>query len=303
MIGTLQIKPTLNWVHILNPTDEDFQALIDDYKFHTLDIEDCKSKKQRPKIDIYDDYYFIILHFPSFDKANKFLIYKEVRIFWGKNFVITVGKSHWIVRKLFKEASEDEQLREELLSGSSDKLLYHILDHLLTETYAIVTRIENEVEYINRDLFSKRAQAAIERISVCRKNIILMNTIIKPQLRVFNKFESGDVKGFEEEMEEYWGNILDYYHKIWDLIEDNGELIEGLSKTFDSMQTNRINEIMKILTFFSSILLPLTFLTGLYGMNINLPLQDDPNSFYIVTGIMVLIVIALLFYFRRRKWL
>ena len=104
-------------------------------------------------------------------------------------------------------------------------------------------------------------------------------------------------------MEDYWGNILDYYQKMWDLTEDYAELIEGLSKTFDSLQANRINEIMKILTFFSTILLPLTFITGLYGMNIGLPLQNDPRSFIIIIAIMLLVVVTMLYYFRKRKWL
>jgi len=83
MIETIKFS-TFNWIHILNPSEENFDYLIENYNFHPLDIEDCRSKVQRPKIDIYDDYYFLILHFPSFDKANRFLDTKEVKIFWGR---------------------------------------------------------------------------------------------------------------------------------------------------------------------------------------------------------------------------
>jgi len=141
------------------------------------------------------------------------------------------------------------------------------------------------------------------QISITRKNIILINTIFKPQLPLFHKFESGQIEGFAENMEDYWGNILDYNQKMWDMAEDYQELIEGLSKTFDSLQTNRINDIMKTLTFFSAILLPLTFITGLYGMNIGLPLQNDSRSFILIMGLMLLVVVTMLFYFKRRKWL
>jgi magnesium transporter len=125
----------------------------------------------------------------------------------------------------------------------------------------------------------------------------------KPQLRVFNKFESGSVEGFAHNMEDYWGNILDYYNKMWDMTEDYGELIDGLSTTFDSMQTNKTNEIIKILTLISSIILPLTFLTGLYGMNILLPLQEDSHAFWIIMALMVLVGGGMITYFRRKKWM
>jgi magnesium transporter len=104
-------------------------------------------------------------------------------------------------------------------------------------------------------------------------------------------------------MEDYWSNILDYYKQMWDATEDYAELIEGLSRTFDSMQANRTNEIIKILTLISSILLPLTFLTGLYGMNVNLPLQNDPRSFWIVISVMLTIVAFMYILFKRKKWM
>ena len=127
--------------------------------------------------------------------------------------------------------------------------------------------------------------------------------MFKPQLRLFSKFETGAIKGFAENMEDYWGNILDYYQKMWDMTEDYQELIEGLSKTFDSLQTNKINEIMKVLTMVSAILLPLTFITGLYGMNLGLPLSNDPKAFWIIIVSMVLIVFLMISYFKRRKWM
>jgi magnesium transporter len=104
-------------------------------------------------------------------------------------------------------------------------------------------------------------------------------------------------------MEDYWGNILDYYQRMWDMTEDYEELIDGLSKTFDSLQANKINEIMKVLTMVSAILLPLTFITGLYGMNLGLPFQSEPNSFWVVILSMVVIATTMIIYFKRRKWM
>ena len=133
--------------------------------------------------------------------------------------------------------------------------------------------------------------------------MILLNTIFKPQLRLFQKFESGQIEGYAENMEEYWGNILDYYQKMWDMIEDYEELIEGLSKTFDSMQSNRTNEIMKALTLISSILLPLTFIASLYGMNVKLPIGNHINAFWMLMGAMLVISGSFIFMFKRKKWM
>ena len=170
-------------------------------------------------------------------------------------------------------------------------------------TRRIIRKIGDEVDDVNRVLFDIKAERTIENISVIRKNIILLNTIFKPQLPLFSRFESGQIEGFADNMEDYWGNILDYYKQMWDLTEDYAELIEGLSQTFDSLQANRTNEIIKILTLISSMLLPLTFLTGLYGMNVNLPLQDDPRSFWIVIGAMVVIVVSMYALFKRKRWM
>ncbi|PLW92135.1 MAG: hypothetical protein C0592_12265 [Marinilabiliales bacterium] len=300
-----QIKlGTIKWYHILHPSDDDLDFLQNEFHFHPLDIEDCKARSQRSKIDIYDDYYFLILHFPYFDKINRFVKVKEAKIFWGSDYIITIGNSHWVIKELFnrtKLAIEEDRTDE--LIGTSDALLYSILESLMKETLILLQRIDNEIEGISREMFNRRSDKVIEKISITRKNIILLNTTFKPQLRLFHKFESGEVKGFIENMEDYWGNILDYYQKIWDLIEDDGELIEGLSTTYDSMQANRTNEIMRVLTFISTTLLPLTFITGLYGMNVDLPFGQNKNAFYLIMGSMAFILLLLIWFFRRKKWL
>jgi len=302
MIETIKIG-RLRWINIKTPSEDDFEFLESTYHFHQLDIEDCRQANQRSKIDVYDDYYFLILHFPVHDRENRFIKTREVKIFWGEDFVISVGKSHWIVDNLFDEAKEQENRGEDFEIGTSDALLYLMLEKIMNETLYLLRKVGLELELINRELFSGRPQKIIERLSITRKNIILLNTMLKPQLRVFNKFESGSVQGFADNMEDYWGNILDYYKKMWDMTEDYGELINGLSTTFDSLQANKTNEIMKTLTLISSIILPLTFLTGLYGMNVLLPLQEDNLAFWIIMRIMVLLSGSMIVYFRRKKWM
>jgi len=292
----------LEWINIAYPDEDDFNYLANNFNFHPLDLEDCRTRQQRSKIDIYDDYYFLILHFPYFDKINRFIKIKEVKIFWGKNYIITIGNVHWLIKDLFEETQQKIDAGHEIpYLLSSDQLLYVIIESLLKETMQVLIRIENEIDNINRFLFSKNAVHIIEKISYTRRNVILLNTTFRPQLRVMQLFELGKVKGFQEEMEEYWGNILDYYHRIMDMIEDDQELIDGLAKTIDSLLANRSNEIIRVLTIISTIVLPLTFITGIYGMNIMLPWQNDPYAFYYIMGFMVFLTVFMLFLFKRNN--
>jgi magnesium transporter len=303
MIETIKFG-TLRWSHLVKPTEEELQALRDHYHFHQLDIEDCRSEVNlRPKIDIYDDYYFVILHFPAFNITQQFIEIREIKFFWGKDFLISLGKSHWLVKEIFNREKARTMNGGRMEVGSSDALLYQILDQVMVETQKIVERVDKDVDECGRALFRKKAEPAIEKISITRKNVILLNTMFKPQMVLFNKLQSGAISGFAENMEDYWGNIMDYYQKIWDMVEDDGELIKGYSMTFDSLQVNRTNEVIKILTLVSSILLPLTFIASLYGMNIKLPVQDHPFSFYLVSGSMILIAMGMFVYFKLRKWL
>ena len=203
-----------------------------------------------------------------------------------------------------EEYEERIQNGEEMNFRNSDILLYRILEKLMTESVYLLRKVGLDVELINRELLQEKQVKIIERISVTRKNLILINTIFKPQLRLFHLFETGKVTGFTDDveyMEDYWGNILDYLQKVWDMTEDYEELIEGLSMTFDSMQTNKTNETMKILTLVSTIILPLTFITGLYGMNVALPFQEAAWAFWGIMGFMAVVAAAFYIYFRHKK--
>ncbi len=314
MIETINFEE-LKWLHVVDADDKDYDYLTDTYAFHPLDIEDCRASNQRPKIDEYDDYYFLILHFPYLDRSNKFIRLKEVKVFWGKDYIVSLGRSHWVVKSLFDKAKEslrhihsgtastDEEEFIEKIGSSSDVLLYNLLDSLMMETNTLIMRIGGEVDSINHDIFTKKPEKVIEHLSLTRKNIIQLNTTFKPQIKVFHKFESGGIKGYAEDMEDYWGNILDQYQRMFDMVEDYGELIEGLSQTFDSLQTNKTNEIMKVLTFLSTIMLPLTVVSSMYGMNVRLPWQNSNYVFIGIIGVMILIAVAFFIYFKRKKWL
>ena len=303
MIETIKLG-TLRWSHLFRPTDDELQGLQDYYHFHPLDIEDCKSPiNLRPKIDIYSDYHFLILHFPSMDIQGQFVEAKEVKVFWGKDFLITIGKSHWLVKEMFKLEQNKEVDPTKMEVKSSDELLYKIIEYLMEDTLRLVALVDKYVDDCGKELFSRHPEKIIEKISVTRKNVILLNTIFKPQMNLFNKLQNGTIKGFANDMEDYWGNIMDSYQRAWDIIEDDRELISGYSKTFDSLQVNKTHEVMKILTLVASIFLPLIFITLVYGLIIKQPVHESMESFLIVSGVMAGTALFVVFYFKIRKWM
>jgi magnesium transporter len=303
MIETIKLG-TLRWSHLFRPTEEELQGLQDYYHFHPLDIEDCKSPVNlRPKIDIYHEYHFLILHFPSMDIEGEFVEAKEIKVFWGKDFLITIGKSHWLVKEMFKQEQNEAQETDKMAIGSSDALLYKILEYLMVDTQKLVELVDKSVDVCGRELFSRKPEKTIEKISITRKNVILLNTIFKPQMILFNKLQSGAIRGFADNMEDYWGNIMDSYQRSWDIIEDDRELISGYSKTFDSLQVNKTHEVMKILTLVASIFLPLIFITLVYGLIIKQPVHESMESFLIVSGVMAGTALFVVFYFKIRKWM
>jgi magnesium transporter len=204
MVETLKIG-TLRWHYLPNPTEDDFQWMEDEFHFHPLDIEDCKFQfNQRPKVDMYDDYHFMILHFPFYDAQKKFIKTREIKIFWGQDFIVTVGKPHWVVSETFAEGKKQSTKSEEFEVASSDALLYVILERLMKSTLNMLKGIGEDIDRSSKEIFEKNSIKLIEHISVTRRNIIVLNTIFKPQLHLFAKFESGKIKGFAQNMETYW---------------------------------------------------------------------------------------------------
>lgn len=205
MIETIKYG-TLRWSHIVRPTEEDLEILRTHYHFHALDLEDCRSViNLRPKIDVYDDYYFLILHFPSFDSSQTFVDTKEIKVFWGKDFLITIGKSHWLVKEMFSQEKARALAGKKMEVGSSDALLYKVLERLMQETQSLVEKIEKDVDNCGKSLFNRKAERTIEKISFTQKNVVLLNTMFKPQVMLFNQLQSREIPGFAENIRRLLG--------------------------------------------------------------------------------------------------
>jgi len=295
----------VTWVNIEGPTDREIQYLAQNYPFHHLDLDDCLSRIQRPKIDEYKDYLFIVLHFTVFNKEARVTTPSQVSVFISENYLITLHKGELKpLVKLFKECQIDDESRQENFNQGSGYLLYRIIDRLIDYCLPILSKIGSNIEDVEDDIFSDKMPGAIKEISILRRDIISFRRIIWPMRAVISSLEPKIRQFTKMDMSVYFGDMVDHLDKIWDALDDYKEVIEGLNDTHDSLATNRTNEVMRMLTIIATILLPITVVASIFGMNIPLgPFKDSPYSSLYVLLICLAIIGGMLYFFRRQRWI
>ncbi len=294
----------LTWVDIEHPTEKETEYLAQHYSFHPLDLDDCLSRIQRPKIDEYKDYLFLVLHFPIFNKEARVTTSSQVSVFIGQNYLITLHKGELKpLVKLFKECQIDEQSRQEHFSEGSSYLLYRIIDRLVDYCLPISNKMLDNIEDVEDKIFSNQARSQIREISMLRRDIISFRRIIWPMRAVIGSLEPKARRFAKMDLAVYFGDTVDHLDKIWDALDEYKEIIEGLNDTHDSLATNRTNEVVRILTIIATILLPITLLASIWGMNISLPFQGSSYALLYIILIMIAIIGSMLYFFRRQHWI
>jgi magnesium transporter len=276
----------LTWINIEQPTRLETDYLAQNYPFHPLDLDDCLSRIQRPKIDVYDDYLFLVFHFPVFNPEARVTTPSQVSVFIGQGYLITLHKGDLKpLVKLFNQCQTDEEIKQEHFGQGSGYLLYRVL------------------EEVEDNIFSESMRGTVKEISTLRRDVISFRRIIWPMRAVIGSMEPKIRRFTQMDMEVYFGDMTDHVDKIWDALDEYKEIIEGLNDTYDSLATNRTNEVVRVLTAIATILLPLTVVASLYGMNIPLPLQESPLSFGLVFVVWIIIACGMLYFFRRKRWI
>ncbi|MFC2026789.1 magnesium/cobalt transporter CorA [Chloroflexota bacterium] len=290
----------LTWIDIEPPTERETEYLAQNYPFHPLDLDDTLSRKQRPKIDEYKEYLFLVFHLPRYQKDEQVLTSSQIAAFIGPNYLITLHKGELKpLVKLFKECQIDEESRQEYLSNGSGYLLYRILDRLVDYCLPILDKVGNGIEEVEDGIFAARRSGTIREISRLRRDVIAFRRIIWPMRAVVGSLEPKVRRFINTDLAVYFGDMVDHLDKIWDGLDEYKEIIEGLSDTYDSLATNRTNEVVRILTIIATILLPITVVSSVYGMNISLPFMDSDYALLYVF-LMMLVIIAGVLYFLRR---
>ena len=294
----------LRWIHIESPRMADRDWLEANFKFHPLDYEDVYSRNNRPKLDQYDDYVFIVLHFPLFDKDQGRVLTAELDLFMGPDYLITMPNVPLPpLAAMFERYREKVDLREATLSKGSGYLLYKIVDTCVDASFPMLRKMALKLDRIEDEIFEGRSSEIVRDISEAKQEIINFRRIARPQRAVLRDLERTKQRYLQAELEIYFDDISDAAERIWDTLVNYKEVIEALESTNESVLSHRLNDSFRILTAASVVLLPLTLIASIFGMNVPVPGEGVEHAFLGIMLLMTILLILKVSYYRRRGWL
>jgi len=296
----------LTWVNTVAPDVDTATELADRFGWHPLDVEDIVSTRQRPKVDDYDEdgYLFVVLHFPAYDKSVARLDAAELDIFLGPDYLVTIPNRELLpVTRLFGRCESDDALREQLFAKGSGRLLYEVLDDLFDYCFPILDKIGHKLRSVEEDMSERRAEEIVHDILTVKLEIISYRKVIKPERAALRVLERRVAKFLPEELELYFDDIVDAAERIWDQLDNYKEVVEALEATNESVISHRQNDVLRVLTIFSVILLPLTLISGIFGMNVNFPGFSTHEAFWTIVGVMLATILGMVGFFRWKRWL
>ncbi|MDZ4672065.1 MAG: magnesium transporter CorA family protein [Phototrophicales bacterium] len=303
-LKTLVYK-SIKWLDIRNPTPEEIKAIGNLYPFvHPLNIEDMLSPNERPKLDIEDDYIFIVLHFPLWDAKERLTRSREVNILVMKSAIITIHDgSLKPLTALYDRCNADPATLDKLLGKSTETTLYTIVDNLVDYILPILRKVDINLQGVEETIFHRNSRNIIRDIAMIRRDIIALRRIIRQQVPVINQIADLDHPLLPEDSDQYFGDIVDHIEKARDMIDEDAEIIVSFADTVNTLANHRVNEVIRVLTVISVIMLPLTLISSIYGMNIGLPFENHPSAFIIVSAFMFATAVFMLAFFRYRRWI
>jgi magnesium transporter len=314
----------LFFINVVKPTDFEIKFLKNAYDFNPLNLEDYLYKTQIPKIENHKKYDLIVLRFPIFsenapENSHQYGVHLPTTYAHSKKRRLTSGYVNFFISKEYVVVLHDGTLpqvdhifcfcqltlhnRTEYMGKGAVFLTYKIIDALVDDCFPVVNALTAEIDEIDKELGIKQSQKTLEKISAIRRNLVVFHTMIKPILPLFRELKEGKHQELNGSMQSFWGNILGHLQKIWDRVEDNRELIEGISESNESLLMTQTNLTIRVLTVITVILMPLQLLGGFYGMNVEgLPFTRGPWTFEIHIGLILAIALPLIIIFRLKRW-
>ena len=299
------------WIDVTKPNRDEMKKISERFPFHELNLEDCLSKIQIPKIDRYEDHAFVILNFPTLEK-ERIPRSRQLAAFIGSGYLVTVHEEELRpISEIFQQCAQNDKAKQELMGRSAGYLFHSIIDALTDDLLNLVRKIVGNIQDIEDVVFDEQANAASE-ISYIRRQITVLRRIAISLKRTVNEIASKDIRKFsEEDLTLYFDDVNDHIDKVIDTLEESKETIEIYKDTDYLHGTDRSNKILAILTIIFTLSMPVTIMSSLYGMNVDIPTIEDASLHFLgryATFIVIVlgssfIAVAMALYFRKIKWI
>lgn len=292
----------LYWWDLDAPTAEEAESLAGYFKFHPLAIEDCLADIQYPKVDFYESYLYLLIHGVDVDRTREEgFAPKEIDIFLGPNYLLTFHKKQTrSVTEVLRRCKENAPIMEYGL----DFLLYTILDLLVSNYLPVLEELENEIDQTEQQLFDNPEQEDLRTILMLKRTLLKVKKTIFPQREVMNHLARNEYRFISRKTQFYFRDVYDTLYRMSEMTESFRDITTAMVETYLSTVSNRLNEVMKILTLMTTIFMPLTVITGIYGMNFDfMPELRWKYGYFLVLGVMIVVGGGLFIYFRRRRWI
>jgi len=299
----------LSWLNIIKASEKEISYLKKKFKFNHFDLNDAYAHKhaQRPKIFFRPNYIFIVLLFPVYNRKTREIKPAEVDIFITKDHLITIHYNQLAPLKNFFESCQKNKAEKDLyLNETPGMLLYEILDRLYVSIFPMLDHISLNINFIEKNIFSGKERQMVKEILIIKRNIVYFRKIMQVHKNILKKIimQKSFLLNSKEKNIIFYNDLVDYVKNIWDLLENYQQTINALEDTNNAMATFKLNDIMKTLTIFSVIVLPLTLTAAIFGMNVvNMPIAGTPLDFWKIIIIMICAVILMFAYFKRKKWI
>jgi len=299
----LRDEKAVIWVDMEQPTEADERILLDVFHFHPLTVEDCRENRHYPKIEEFPNYLYFIVHGVTSDITPDRFNTIELDGFLGPNYVITYH--HEMFRSINNVKKQLTTSPVTCQRGPSF-LLHQILDQIVDFYSPVLDDFDERIDQLEDNIFSLRRpnDAILEQIMELKRSVLRLRRISAKQMDIFYRMSRGEVHLIPQSMLPFYRDIYDHLIRVTDLAENYRDLIGGALEAYLSVVSNRMNEIMKVLTIFSAVMLPLTFLAGVYGMNFdNIPELHTKYGYFGIWIVMILVAVIMLSLFWRAGWI
>ena len=296
--------PKVTWVDIQDPTKEDVKYLREKFDLHPLILGEIIPPGHRAKVEHHKDYLFLILYYPAYSKEKRETKPRELDIIVTKDTIITSHyRSILPLKSLFDRCNLYKQTRNVYMSEGSGYLLFYILNAFWKTCLTKLIQIDKRINEIEKEIFRGKEKETVLEISLVKTDIINFWRIIEHQEEILKSLSQEGEKFFGPQISPYFADILGTYDRALNTLKTYKEAISALEDTNQSLLSSKINEIMRTLTVFSVIVLPLTLLASILGMNVYLPFSEYPYSILFIVGIMAFAIIFMFIYFKKKRWL